>query len=123
VGASQIPFGFGELLILDADPHCGQRDIAALLNQAVVTSLAAYWIQITPLHLPEAGDGLPHTASRCHIDGVLGLPEADGERCSLGIVLRHGSKILIKKVSQARPIARRLRRRSSSTSDRNEDTH
>ena len=125
VGARHVPLGFGEPATLDAHPHGHQRHVPAFVDhrwgefrRTPSAGLAADGIKIPALHLSETGYGFPHTAARGHVDRVLGLAEADGERRSLGIMLDHAGEILVQQRSQAHAIAHRLRRRAANPAHR-----
>jgi hypothetical protein len=114
IRASDIPLGFGELLVLDSDAHGDDRSGTALFHCAVVRGLAGRRVEISALHFAERRHRLPHSAVAWpHVDRVLSLTEADDERRRRGIVLHDGGEILIEHRAQARAIAGRLRGRAS----------
>src|SRR5262249_18273868 len=54
-----VPFSFGDLLVLNSNAHRDDRRTFAFLNDAKVSRLTADRIEITALKFPEASNALP----------------------------------------------------------------
>ena len=79
-GTRDIPFGFGDLVILNADARRRNRGICTFFNDSKVSGLTAHGIQEPALDFAKTGHAFPNTGAELHNHGILRLTESAKER-------------------------------------------